>query len=147
MSYGDAVTITSEGDVHEVLNTLYRLLDCVANRDKEDMKQLLVPGGSAVQSRDHQVVCTPFRDFPDLMPDGTSRLEERFHEPLVRVDDDIAMVWAHYDFLVDGEIHHWGTNILSFMKQDGRWRVSSVTDNGRTGPCPAHGERHPGASR
>lgn len=33
-------------------------------------------------------------------------LDERFHEPLVRVNDDIAVVWAHYDFLVDGVVHH-----------------------------------------
>jgi hypothetical protein len=62
--------------------------------------------------------------------------EERFNNPLVRVDDDIAMVWAHYDFLVDGDVHHWGTNILSFLKQDGHWCVSSVADNGRSGPRP-----------
>lgn len=46
------------------------------------------------------------------------------------------MVWAHYDFLVDGDVHHWSTNILSFLKQDGHWCVSSVADNGRSGPRP-----------
>lgn len=131
----------SQADVRDVLDTLSRLLDCVANRDREGMGQLLVPGGSAVQSRDHHVSCTPFTEFPDLMPGGTARLQERFYEPLVRVDDDIAMVWAHYDLLVDGDVHHWGTNILSFVKQDGRWRVSAVADNGRTGARPANWER------
>lgn len=122
-----------EEDERAVLDTLDRLLATVANRDKEGMRQLLVPDGSAVQSRDHHVTCTALRDFPDKMPGGTSHLEERFYEPLVRVDDDIAMIWARYDFLVDGEVHHRGSNILSFVKQDGRWRVSAITDNGRTG--------------
>jgi hypothetical protein len=53
--------------------------------------------GHAIQSRDHQISHTPLRNFPE-MPGGTARLEERFYNPLVRVDDDIAMVWAHYDF-------------------------------------------------
>jgi hypothetical protein len=35
---------------------------------------------------------------------------------------------------------YWGTNILSFLKQDGHWRVSSVADNGRTGPRPQNWE-------
>jgi hypothetical protein len=74
------------------------------------MAELLFPDGCAVQSRDHQVTCTPLRDFPDLMPTGEATLEEQFHHP--------------------------GTNILSFLKQDGRWRVSAIADNGRTGPRP-----------
>jgi hypothetical protein len=127
---------TPEGEERAVLDTLYRMLETVTHRDKEAMRQLLVPDGCAVQSRDHQVTYTALRDFPDKMPGGTADLMERFYEPLVRVDDDIAMVWARYDFLVDGKVHHWGTNILSFLKQDGHWRVSAVTDNGRTGARP-----------
>jgi hypothetical protein len=104
------------------------------------MSELLVPEGCATQSRDHRISQTPLRDFPQKMPGGTARLEERFYNPRVLIDDDIAMVWAHYDFLVDGEVHHWGTNILSLLKQDGQWRVCAVTDNGRTGPRPTNWE-------
>ena len=120
-----------------VLSAVKRLLNTVANRDREGMRRLLVSGGSAVQSRDHLVSCTPLSEFPEKMPDGAARLHERFYAPLVRVDDDIAVVWARYDFLVDGKVHHWGTNILTFLRQDGTWRVSAVADNGRSGPRPA----------
>ena len=132
---------TSSGEEQAVLATLHRLLATVADRDKAGMAELLLPDGCAVQSRDHQVTCTPLRGFPDLMPKGEATLDEQFHHPLVRVDDDIAVVWSRYDFFVDGEVHHWGSNILSFLKQDGRWRVSGVTDNGRTGPRPADWDR------
>ncbi|HVV22119.1 MAG TPA: nuclear transport factor 2 family protein [Pseudonocardiaceae bacterium] len=128
-------------DERQVLDTVHELLATVTRRDADGMARLLVPGGAAVQSRDHVVTCTPLSEFPTLMPGGTADLEERFHEPLVRVDDDIAMVWAHYDFLVDGAVHHWGTNILSLLKENGRWRVSAVADNGRTGPRPADWEK------
>lgn len=128
-------------DERDVLDTVHALLATVADRDTEAMARLLFPGGTAVQSRDHRVTCTPLSEFTTLVPGGTDRLEEHFHEPLIRVDDDIAMVWAHYDFLVDGAVHHWGTNILSLLKQDGRWRVSAIADNGRTGPRPDGWER------
>jgi hypothetical protein len=121
-----------------ILATVQRLLDTVANRDKEGMREILMPEGCATQSRDHQISNPKFRDFPEKIPGGTERLEERFYNPLVRVDDDIAMVWAQYDFLVEGEVHHWGTNILSFLKKDGRWRVSAIADNGRSGPRPGN---------
>jgi hypothetical protein len=127
-------TVAEEEEI--ILATVQRLLDTVANRDKKSMSEILLPEGQAIQSRDHQISYTSLRDLPEKVIGGTARLEERFHNPLVRVDDDIAMVWAHYDFVVDGEVHHWGTNILSFLKQDGHWRVSCVADNGRTGPRP-----------
>jgi hypothetical protein len=136
MTTARAVTVADEEKA--VLATVQRLLDTVANRDREAMRDLLVPEGSATQSRDHQVTHTQLREFPGKMPGGTARLEERFYNPLVRIDDDIAMVWARYDFLVDGEVHHWGTNVLSLLKQHGQWRVSSVADNGRSGPRPGN---------
>ena len=124
-------------DQQEVLAVVDRLLDTVAQKDRDGMRAILLADGLATQSRDHVVTRTRLREFPDTMPVGPDRLAERFHDPLVRVDDDIAMVWARYDFLVNGELHHWGTNILSFLKQDGQWRVSGIADNGRTGPRPA----------
>lgn len=126
----------ADDEQQAVLDTVRELLGTVRTRDRERMRELLVPGGSAVRSRDEQVICTPLAEFPDLIPGGTSSLEEPFYQPFVLIDDDIAMVWARYDFLVDGEVHHWGTNILSLLKRDGRWRISAIADNGRTGPRP-----------
>ena len=123
-------------DEKAVLDTVTRLLDAVAGRDKAAMRDVLHPGGVAVRSRDHVELCTPFPEFPDLMPGGDAVLAERFYDPLVRVDDDIAMVWAHYDFFVDGKLHHWGTNIVSLLKRDGRWVISGIADNGRTTERP-----------
>jgi hypothetical protein len=132
----DAKSQSRTVEEEAILATLGRLLDTVASRDKRGMSELLVPEGSATQSRDHQISHTQLRDFPEKMPGGTTRLEERFYNPLVHVADDIAVVYAKYDFLVDGEVHHWGTNILSFVKQGTTWRVSAIADTARTGPRP-----------
>jgi hypothetical protein len=120
-----------------VLATLQQLFDAMANHDEGAMRETLIPGGAAVHSRGDRVLHTRLDDLPGQAAAGTERLEERIHDPLVRVDDDIAMVWAPYDFLVDGVTHHWGTNIVSFLKRDGRWRISGIADNGRTGARPA----------
>lgn len=119
-----------------VLATVGRLLDTVAGRDKAGMSELFIPEGSATQSRDHQISHTQLRDFAEMMPGGRQRLEERFYNPLVHVADNIAVVCAKYDFLVDGEVHHWGTNILTFVKEGTAWRVSAIADTARTGSRP-----------
>ncbi|HEX4223082.1 MAG TPA: hypothetical protein VHZ97_12005 [Pseudonocardiaceae bacterium] len=129
-----ADTATEEREA--VLKTVQALLDTIPPRDGAALRELLVPGGSAVRSRDDQIICTPLVDFPNQLPGGTEVLAELFYNPVVLVDDDIAVVWARYDFLVDGKVHHWGTNILSLLKRDGRWRISAIADNGRTGPRP-----------
>jgi hypothetical protein len=93
MSHAGSDRSTAEEE-EVILATAQRLLDTITNRDKEGMSEILIPEGWATQSRDHQISHTRLRDFPEKMPGGTERLEERFYNPLVRVDDDIVMVWA-----------------------------------------------------
>lgn len=119
----------------DVLQVLERLLDAVADRNADGMREILLPDGVATQSRDGNFRQIPLRELPEHLPPGRTRLEERFFDPTVRVDDNIAVVCACYFFLVDRVVHHFGTNILTFLKVDGAWRVSGVTDNGRTPPC------------
>lgn len=126
----------TETDRQAVLDTMSALLDSMARHDKAAMRALMVPEGNAVHSRDDRVFHEKLDDLPDRLPPETVAIEERFHDPLVLVDDNIAMIWAPYDFFVDGELDHWGRNIVSFLKENGRWRVSGVADNGWTGPKP-----------
>lgn len=134
----DARSKRSTAEEKVILATIQRLLDAIANRNKAGLREILVPEGCATLSRDHQVSHTQLRDFPGTMPGGTSRMEERFYNTLVRIDDDVAVVLAQYDFLIDGAVHHWGTSILSLLKQDGQWRICAIADTGRSAPRPSN---------
>jgi hypothetical protein len=127
---------TAGDDERAVLATLRALLTAISDRDEAAMREILMPDGASVHAREGQVFHRKLADLPGrwLAVAGTARVEERIYEPLVRVDEDIAMVWAAYDFRIDGEVHHWGTDIVTFLKHDGRWRVSGIADNGRSGP-------------
>ena len=37
----------------------------------------------------------------------------------------IAVVWAPYEFWIDGETSHCGVDVFDFIKADGVWRVSN----------------------
>ena len=56
-------------------------------------------------------------------------MEERFYQPVVLIDADIAMVDPLR--LPGRRPGNWGTNILSLLKREGRWRISAIADNGR----------------
>jgi Putative lumazine-binding len=119
-----------------VFATLNALFSAITDRDEAVMREILLPDGGSTHIRDGRVFHLRLADLPDRWMEGTSSREERIHQPLIRVDEDIAVVWVAYDFLIDGEARHWGTNIISFIKQDGRWRISGITDNGRDGSRP-----------
>lgn len=123
-------------DEKAVLAVLQAVLEAMTARDEAVMRSLFTPTGWAVHSRDGRVFHERLWDLPDRLPDPGSRVEERVYDPLVRVDDDIAMIWCAYDVLHDGRPHHWGTNIVSLMRSGGRWRVCGITDNGRSGARP-----------
>jgi hypothetical protein len=63
------------------------------------------------------------------------RLEERVHDPEVRVDDNLAQVWARYDFLVDGTRSHCGVDSYHIIRTDRGWRILQIVDTQRR-PCP-----------
>jgi ketosteroid isomerase-like protein len=128
--------LPSAADEQAVRTVLQEFLDAIAAGDKTAMCALLVPDGWAVHSRDGRVFHQRLWDLAERLPGGNVRIEEHIHDPLVRVDDDIAMIWCPYEVYRDGEPHHWGTNIASFMKTDGRWRICGITDNGRSGRRP-----------
>jgi hypothetical protein len=115
-----------------VLAPVKAMFDGMAKRDAEAIKQPLLPGGTMVLMRDGKPTQMRFEAFADRVGrPGTTHIEERIHDPLVRIDHDLAMVWARFEFLVDGKVDHCGTDLLNLVSQDGKWLIASVADTAR----------------
>lgn len=50
---------------------------------------------------------------------------ERYWSPTVLIRGGIAVVWAPYEYWIDGETSHCGVDVFNFVKIDGAWRVSN----------------------
>lgn len=115
-----------------VLAPFQALLDGIGKRDHEMMRAALLPGGMITLTRPEKTTQLHFDAFIDHVPaSGTQKLEERIHDPLVKIDDNIAMIWAPYEFLIDGKVDHCGTDIAHLVKRDGKWLIAGIADNGR----------------
>jgi len=57
-----------------------------------------------------------------------AQIEERIHNPLVRIENDLAVVWAPFHFFIDGKVDHCGTDLFNLVRVDGRWMIASVAD-------------------
>lgn len=119
-------------DEQAVLAPINAMFDAMAKRDAAAMKKPLLPGGGMVLMRDGKPTQMTFDAFADLVgKPGKSQIEERIHDPLVRIDNDLAVVWAPFEFLVDGKVDHCGTDLFNLVRADGKWLIASVADTGR----------------
>jgi hypothetical protein len=121
---------TQEKDA--VLAPVKALFDGMSHRDAEAVKKPLLLGGSMVLMRDGKPVRMTFEEFANrVATPGKAHIEERIHNPLVRIDHDLAVVWAPFEFLVDGKVDHCGTDLFNLVRTDGEWKIASVADTGR----------------
>src|ERR1041385_5681316 len=122
----------SAKEAQAVMAPINEMFDGMAKRDAAAIKKPLLPGGGLVLMRDGKPTQMTFEDFADRVgKPGKSQIEERIHDPLVRIDNDLAVVWAPFDFLVDGKVDHCGTDLFNLVRADGKWLVANVADTGR----------------
>jgi Putative lumazine-binding len=115
-----------------VLAPVMALFDGMAKGDAEAIRKPLLTGGTMVLMRDGKPTQMTFEDFADRVGrPGTTHIEERIHDPLVRIDNDLAVVWAPFEFVVDGKVDHCGTDLFNLIRTEGKWLIASVADTGR----------------
>lgn len=114
-----------------VLTPIHILFDGMANRDAEAMKKPLLPGGAMVLMRDGKADRMTFDEFADRVgKPGKAHIEERIHDPLIRIDRDLAVVWAPFEFLSDGKVDHCGTDLFNLVRIGDTWLIASIADTG-----------------
>jgi hypothetical protein len=140
-----SVDSATTSDEQPVLAPIQALFDSIAQRDKTAMLEVLLPDGGATIIRNGQIFQFNLRALVERLAACTERSEERIYDPLIRmgneiemvwdpfirIQDDSAMVWARYEFLIDGGIHHYGTNVFNLVRRDEHWLIAGVEDNSR----------------
>jgi hypothetical protein len=61
---------------------------------------------------------------------------ERISNPVVEIDDDIAMVWAPFVVRVGGKVTNCGVDHFDLVRENGVWKVMNLTFSSRTSGCP-----------
>jgi len=125
---------SADGDT-AVLAPVQAFFAAMSRYDQAGMRAQVLPAGMATLMRHGKPEQLALGDFVDHVKPGKARIEERIHDPQVLVDDDLAVVWAPYVFLLDGKPHHCGTDVFNLARVDGRWLISGIADNSRD--CPA----------
>ncbi len=64
------------------------------------------------------------------------RWDEQIYDVQVRVDGNIAQVWAPYTFYLDKQVRHCGINAIDLMRDGAGWKVTQIADTRRRENCP-----------
>ena len=115
-----------------VMAPIQAMFDGMTKRDAAAIKEPLLAGGILVLMRNGKPTQMSFDTFAEhVARPGATHIEERIHDPLVRIDNDLAVVWAPFEFLVDGKVDHCGTDLFNLVRVDSKWLIASVADTGR----------------
>ena len=114
-----------------VLAPIDAMFHGMTERDPAAIKAAALPGTILVLMRDGKPEQMTIEAFAERVgKPGKTRIEERIHDPLVRIDHDLAMVWAPFEFLVDGKPDHCGTDLFNMVYTDGKWLIAGIADTG-----------------
>lgn len=65
-------------------------------------------------------------EFLESMSSREDKVLERIWDVQVLEHDRLATVWTPYDFYLNGEFHHCGTNSFSLIRDNNGWRIAGV---------------------
>jgi hypothetical protein len=114
-----------------VLAPIHAMFQGMTDRNPAALKAAALPGTVLVLMRDGKPEQMTIEAFAEhLSKPSKAHIEERIHDPLVRIDHDLAMVWAPFEFLVDGKPDHCGTDLFNLVKTDDKWLIAGIADTG-----------------
>ena len=114
-----------------VLSPIDAMFQGMTDRNPAAIKAAALPGTMLILMRDGKPEQMTIETFAEhLSKPSKTHIEERIHDPLIRMDNDLAMVWAPFEFLVDGTPDHCGTDLFNLVKTDGKWLIAGIADTG-----------------
>jgi len=60
---------------------------------------------------------------------------ERIYDPEVRIDGNVAQVWAYYTFHRNTTFSHCGVDAFMLVKAGTTWKITQLADSRRTEGC------------
>jgi hypothetical protein len=65
----------------------------------------------------------------------TEVYDERITFDVIKIDGELAMVWAPYKFYVGARLNHCGVNSFQLVKINGEWKIQYLIDTRRRHGC------------
>jgi hypothetical protein len=123
-----------------VTGLAHEFMEALSTQDTATLTRLLAPQAMLYSVREGEtgpVLGVRTREsFLEGIGGDARGLLERIWDPWVEVSGRVGIVWAPYDFHLNGEFSHCGIDVLTFLKLQEGWKVTSITYNVVREDCP-----------
>jgi hypothetical protein len=127
---------TPEEQVNAVVDLL---MTSIGRADSATAASLFHPDANLVivDSREgrRSVQTLPASDLAASVGQSGGVWEERVWDPQVLFDGDLALVWAPYDFHIDGRFSHCGVDAFHLARAAEGWKIISIVYTRRVEDC------------
>ncbi|MBC7919681.1 MAG: nuclear transport factor 2 family protein [Ferruginibacter sp.] len=127
-------------EADQVVRTAEQLFVAMRTRDTLALRTLFHPGAriTAVEGNGAEAKVSERGLAEFVRSIGTARdtLRERMWEPEVRVDGNLATLWAPYDFHFGARFSHCGYDAFHFARAAGGWRITAISYTVQRDGCP-----------
>ncbi len=127
-------------DENAATATVQRLFDAMAAHNGDAARAVFVPGAELIAVRANgEISKSTGEEFASHVGAAKDAWLERMWNPKVRIRGDLAVVWADYDFHLNGKFSHCGVDSFTLVKSSGEWKISGVaytTEKSGCAPSP-----------
>lgn len=124
-------------DTAAVVGTVQRLFDAMATRDTATIRGLFLPSGHLFALRADRSLAraSTLAEFMTSIGRADTTLRERMVNPEVRISDNLATVWAWYDFHLGDQFTHCGIDAAQLVRTAEGWKIAQISYTARSTPC------------
>jgi len=118
------------GEEAAVLGAMDRYMVAISANDLDAMASMQMPDGMTYRARSvtgggTEIVGRPNSHWIDPARKDSHTYRERYWSPTVMIRGSLAVVWAPYEFWIDGQTSHCGVDVFDFVKVNDAWRVAN----------------------
>ena len=122
-------TKTFNEEEQKVVNTLTAMFKAMSNHDIEKTKELLIPTGQyhSFNPKNHSIHVGSFEEYIKSLKNKRTYSEHLLKPTKVEVIGNVATLISRYKFYVDETLSHYGDEVFTFLKKDGKWIITGST--------------------
>jgi hypothetical protein len=148
LSIVPASTRAQDADKAAVVAAVQRLFDALESRDSVAGVATFHPSATilvAAGTPPTVTQTTPAALVGSIARSTAGTFTERIFDTEVRIDGDVAQLWAYFTVHIGNAFNRCGTDAMTLVRVDGTWKISHAAFTRRTQGC-RHSEPLPGAS-
>lgn len=113
-----------------IVETAQNVMTGINTGDEELIRSAMLPGSilvsTGVREGEAYTNVTASEEFASRVGSMTEDYHERIFEYEIHIQQGVAVLWAQYDFHIDGTFSHCGVDTFTLVKSSEGWKVASL---------------------